>query len=58
MCQVSGDTYDENLKLKTHIASVAATLSRNIGIMRRAKYLLSARELILLYTALVLPHLN
>ena len=26
--------------------------------MRRAKYLLSARELILLYNALVLPHLN
>ena len=49
---------DENLKWKTHIASVAATISRNIGIMGRAKYLLSARELILLYNTLVLPHLN
>ena len=49
---------DENLKWKTHIASIAATLSRNIGIMGKAKYLLSAREVILLYNALVLPHLN
>lgn len=49
---------DENLKWKTQIASVASTLSRNIGIMGRAKHFLSARELLLLYNSLVLPHLN
>ena len=49
---------DENLKWKTHIASVASILSRNIGIMGRARHFLSARELILLYNSLVLPYLN
>ena len=49
---------DENLKWKSHIESVASTLSSNIGVMGRAKYLLSSRELILLYNSLVLPYLN
>ena len=53
-----GILIDENLKWKTHIASVATKISRNIGIMGRAKHLLSARELIMLYNTLVLPHLN
>ena len=33
-------------------------ISRNIGIMGRVKYYLSSKALLLLYNALVLPHLN
>lgn len=49
---------DENLKWNSHIAYVVKTISRNLGIMGRAKHYLSARELILLYNGLILPHLN
>ena len=49
---------DENLKWNSHIANVTKILSRNLGIMARAKHLLSARELLLLYNTLILPHLN
>ena len=49
---------DENLKWHSHIAYVLSIISRNLGIMGRAKHLLSARELILLYNALILPHLS
>ena len=49
---------DENLKWHNHIAYVVSTISRNLGIMGRAKYLLSARELTLLYNTLILPHLT
>ena len=33
-------------------------MSRNLGVMGRAKHLLSERELLLLYNTLILPHLN
>ena len=49
---------DENLKWHSHISNVTKIMSRNLGIMGRAKYLLSERELLLLYNALILPHLN
>ena len=40
---------DENLKWHSHIAHVVSTISRNLGIMGRAKYLLASRDLMLLY---------
>ena len=49
---------DENLKWHSHIAHVGSVISRNLGIIGRAKYLLSSRELILLYNTMVLPHLT
>ena len=49
---------DENIKWHSHIAHVVLIISRNLGIMGRAKYLLSSRELLLLYNTLVLPHLS
>ena len=49
---------DENIKWHSHIAHVVLMISRNLGIMGRAKYLLSSRELLLLYNTLVLPHLS
>ena len=47
---------DENLKWYT--AHVISLVSKNLGIMRGAKYILSSRELPILYNALILPHLN
>ena len=49
---------DENLKWHNHIAYVVSTISRNLGVICRAKYLLTSRELTLLYNTLILPHLN
>ena len=49
---------DENLKWHSHIAHVVSTISRNLGIMGRAKYLLASRDLMLLYNSLILPHLS
>ena len=53
-----GIKVDENLKWQNHINSVAAVISRNIGVMGRARYYISSRYLLLLYNILVLPYLN
>ena len=53
-----GVLIDENLKWQSHIDSIALIISRNIGIMGRAKYILSSHHLFLLYNILVLPYLN
>lgn len=49
---------DENLKWHNHIAHVASKISRNLGVMGRAKFFLSSRELQLLYNALIYPYIN
>ena len=41
---------DENLKWHSHIAHVVLNISRNLGIMGRAKAYLSSKELLLLYS--------
>ena len=46
------------LKWKSHIRNVENTISRHIGLIRRAEYLLDSRCLLLLYNAFVLPFLN
>ena len=49
---------DEDLKWKTHIAKLQTTLSRNIGMMNRLKYLLGTKHLLLLYHSLFQSHVN
>ena len=53
-----GVLVDEDLKFKTHINKVSGLISRNLGIISRAKYLLNKELLILLYNALILPYLS
>ena len=53
-----GVIMEENLKFEKHIINISSLISRNIGVMGRAKHFLSSRELLLLYNSLVLPHLN
>ena len=53
-----GILVDENLKWSSHLNSVTSVVSRNLGVMGRAKHCLSPKQMILLYNALVLPHLN
>ena len=53
-----GVMVDENLKWKKHIYNISSVVNRNLGIMGRAKYFLSSRELLLLYNTLILPYLN
>ena len=53
-----GVNIEENLKWCSHVRSVENTVSRNIGIIRRSKDLLSSKHILLLYNAIILPHLN
>ena len=53
-----GIMMEENFKFEKHIANISSVISRNIGVMGRAKNFLSSSQLLLLYNALVLPHLN
>ena len=53
-----GVTIDENLKWQSHINNISSVISRNLGIMGRAKYFISSQHLMLLYNSLILPYLN
>ena len=49
---------DENLKWQSHNNLVCKKVSRAVGVMGRVRAYLSSKELLLLYNALILPHLN
>ena len=53
-----GIMLDENLKWESHINFVCKKISRDIGIMGRARPHLSSKQLLLLYNSFILPHLN
>ena len=53
-----GVLVDEDLKFKSRINKVSGIISRNLGIICRAKYLLNKKLLLLLYNALVLPYIS
>ena len=49
---------DENMKWESHIRAVENTVSRNIGVISRAKHILDSEHLLLLYHALIQPFLS
>ena len=53
-----GVLIDDDLKWDGHINNVSKKLSRNLGVISRAKYYLSSNQLLLLYNTLILPYLN
>ena len=53
-----GVLIDENLSWKNHINYIKAKIAKNVGIIRRLKYLLPESTLNTLYNTLVLPYLN
>ena len=53
-----GVLVDEDLKFRSHIGKVTGVISRNLGIICRARYLLDKQLLLLLYNALILPYLT
>ena len=53
-----GVIIEENLKWDAQLDYLFTIISRNIGVMSRAKYSLSCRELKCLYNSLVLPYFN
>ena len=53
-----GVLIDENLKFKSHINKISGIVSRHTGILGRARYLLNKKLLVMLYNALILPHLS
>ncbi len=55
--QFLGLTLDSNLNWKKHSDNVTNTCSRIIGILNRLKHMLPQRIKIILYNALLLPHI-
>ena len=53
-----GVLVDENLKFKSHISKISGIVSRHVGILGRARYLLNKNLLLMLYNALILPYLT
>ena len=51
-----GVLVDEDLRFKSHIEKVSSIVSRNLGIISRARYLFDRKQVILLYNALILPY--
>ena len=49
---------DDDMKWNTHINKLYTVLCRNVGIINRLKYFLSANHLLLLYNSLFLSHVN
>ena len=49
---------DANLNWLPHIDHLSIIMSKNIGIINRSKYFLNKHSLLLLYNALVLPHIS
>ena len=51
-------TYHENLSWKNHIDGITKTISRNIGVINKLKFIIPKRILHTLYCTLVLPYIN
>jgi hypothetical protein len=52
-----GVILDSKLSWRQHISQVCLTISRNIGVMSKLRYKLPDSAMLLLYNALILPHL-
>ena len=53
-----GVLIDENLSFRHHIASVETKLSRNLGILRKLSHHFPKKILILIYNAVIKPHIQ
>ena len=53
-----GVTIDENLSWKNHIDGITKTISRNVGMINKLKFIIPERILRTLYCTLVLPYIN
>ena len=56
--QFLGITIDSNLLWNDHIRNVHTSVSRSIGILRKLKHFISKKSLMILYNALILPHIT
>ena len=53
-----GVTIDKKLCCNVHIDKICKTISRNIGIITKLRYVLPSANLIMLYSTLIIPYLN
>ena len=53
-----GVLIDDDLKFKSHISKIGGICSRILGILYRSKYFLNTELLLMLYNALIVPHLS
>ena len=49
---------DNDMKFKSHIDSITNIVSRNVGMMCRARPFVENRQMLCLYNALILPYIN
>ena len=53
-----GITIDRHLTWNQHIRNISLSISKGIGIMYRVKDILLDHSLLMIYNALILPHIN
>ena len=53
-----GVIFDEKLSWKPHIDKTRNTIARNVGLISRAKFLLTKKEMKTLYTSLISPYFS
>ena len=53
-----GVTINTNMTWQEHLINISNSISKNIGILYKLKDLVTAKSLVTLYNALILPHLN
>ena len=53
-----GVTIDENLSWKNHIDGITNTISRNVGMINKLKFIIPESILRTVYCTLVLPYIN
>ena len=58
MIKFLGVYVDNRLSWKDHITTTCKTISRNIGVINKLKYVLPSSVLLMLYSSLILPYLN
>ena len=54
----NGVTIDNKLKFKAHIRNIEGRIARSVGILTKLRYLFPSSALLLLYYALIHPHLS
>ena len=53
-----GVLIDDDMNFKSHIDAITNIVSRNVGMMSRVKFFVENKQLLQIYNAIILPHIN
>jgi len=57
-CKFLGIIIDDKINWKPHILAITSTIARNLGVIRRIRQNIYSKTTLLLYDAMILPHLT